>query len=108
MTLYNITRNIFQDLNNKPIKIECLNCKTKAEPVMDYVVDLIVEDKNSDIVILTVFKRVLNISVKTKDTEETEETLNTEMTGKEILFDAEDITEEETEKKYRAMTLQIQ
>ena len=75
---------------------------------MDYVVDLIVEDKNSDIVILTVFKRVLNISVKTNNTEETEETLSKEMTGKEILFDAEDITKEETEKKYRAMTLQIQ
>ena len=108
VTLYNITRNIFQEPNNKPIKIECLNCKTKAEPVMDYVVDLIVEDKNSDIVILTVFRRVLNISIKTIDKEETEQTLSNEMTGKEILFDAEDITEEETQKKYRAMTLQVQ
>ena len=75
---------------------------------MDYVVDLIVEDKNSDIVILTVFRRVLNISIKTIDKEETEQTLSNEMTGKEILFDAEDITEEETQKKYRAMTLQVQ
>ena len=75
---------------------------------MDYVVDLIVEDKNSDIVILTVFRRVLNISIKTIDKEETEQTLSNEMTGKEILFDAEDITEEETQKMYRAMILQVQ
>ena len=108
VTLYKITRNIFQEPNNKPIKIECLNCKTKAEPVMDYVVDLIVEDKNSDIVILTVFRRVLNISIKTIDKEETEQTLSNEMTGKEILFDAEDVTEEETQKMYRAMILQVQ
>ena len=58
--------------------------------------------------ILTVFRRVLNISIKTIDKEETEQTLSNEMTGKEILFDAEDITEEETQKKYRAMTLQVQ
>ena len=75
---------------------------------MDYVVDLIVEDKNSDIVILTVFRRVLNISIKTIDKEETEQTLSNEMTGKEILFDAEDVTEEETQKMYRAMILQVQ
>ena len=75
---------------------------------MDFVVDLIVEDKNSDIVILTVFKKVLNISVKTIDKEETEQTLSNEMTGKEILFDAKDITEEETQKMCRAMTLQVQ
>ena len=75
---------------------------------MDYVVDLIVEDTNSEIVILTVFKKVLNISVKTIDKEKTEETLSNAMTGKEILFDAEDVTEESTEKKYRAIILQVQ
>ena len=77
---------------------------------MDYVTDLLVEDKEGDIVILAVFRRVLNIPVTTLDKEESERAIDNLITGKEIHYDGEyqNKGESESEKKIRAIKIQMQ
>ena len=77
---------------------------------MDYVTDLLVEDKEGDIVILAVFRRVLNIPITTLDKEESERAIDNVTTGKEIHYDGEyqNKGESDTEKKIRAIKIQMQ